>query len=66
LLQSDSAVKSVIPAQAGIQVLLNLLRIRKMDAGLRRHDEATFFWNARDVDYLLDLYKVKLEDLVGR
>jgi hypothetical protein len=65
LLQSDSAVKSVKPAQAGIQVLSNLLRIRKMDAGLRRQDEAAFFWNARDVGYLLDLYEVKLEDLVG-
>ncbi len=31
--RSISAVKSVRPAQAGIQVLLNLLSIGKMDAG---------------------------------
>ena len=30
-----------------------------------RHDEAAFFWNARDVDYPLNFYKVKLEDFVG-
>ncbi len=45
------AVQSVIPAEAGIQVLSNSLRMRKMDAGLRRQNETADAWNTRNIDY---------------
>jgi hypothetical protein len=54
-----STSPSVIPAEAGIQVVFGLAAITKMDAGLRRHDKSALCLDPvlseaeapRDLDY---------------